>query len=149
MSADVSLVFETENDQENRRIRLADIVETWRRQTAARCILEWVLVVYDPRLRMTHNYTNHLPELWGHVAMKGHAFALYAAFRGRRRPDAVIDAVGRYRVLLARLLELRQPIEIPVSRLLISAAFYAWYVVAAGYGYGLAARGKPAPAYRF
>jgi glycosyltransferase involved in cell wall biosynthesis len=106
-------------------------------------------VVYDPRLHITHNYTDRIADLWDSIAAKGHAFEDYAVFRGRRRRGAVIDAIGRYRVLLARLLELRRAMEVPVWRLPLSAAFFFWYVVAAGYGYGLAARGKPAPAYRF
>lgn len=110
---------------------------------------EGLRVVYDPRLRMTHNYTDRLADLWGHVAMKGHAFALYAAFRGQRRRSPLRDAIGRYRVLLARLYRLRAATEIPPWRLPLSAAFYAWYVVAAGYGYGLGSRHRAAPPFRF
>lgn len=110
---------------------------------------EGLRVVYDPRLSMTHNYTDRLADLWGHVAMKGHAFALYAAFRRQRRRRALLDAVGRYRVLLRRLFELRDAMDIPAWRLPLSCAFYFWYVAAAGYGYSEAQRGRPVPAFRF
>jgi len=105
-------------------------------------------VVYDPRLKLTHNYTDRLTDLWGNVGMKGHAFALYAAFRSQRLRHPLVDAIGRYRVLLARLLKLRRPMGIPLWRLPLSALFYLWYVVATGRGYALALRGKPAPASR-
>ncbi len=43
-SADVSLVFETSNDRPGRRIRFADVVEAWKRQTRADRVLEWLVV---------------------------------------------------------------------------------------------------------
>jgi glycosyltransferase involved in cell wall biosynthesis len=106
-------------------------------------------VVYDPSAKMTHNYTDHLGDLWAHVVMKGHAFALYSEFRGRRRRHPVIDAVGRFRALIRRLGELRRSLEVPFLRLPLSAVFFAWYVVAAGHGYALGLRGKPVPSSRF
>jgi hypothetical protein len=115
---------------------------------ACRMQREGLRVDYDPRLRMTHNYTDRLSDLWGHVAMKGHAFALFADFRKQGRRGALLDAVGRYRVLLARLLELRRAMEIPVWRFPVSCSFFVWYVVAAGYGYSQAQRGRPVPAFR-
>ena len=42
--ADVSLVFETANDQPHRRIRFADVVAAWKGQTRADRVLEWVVV---------------------------------------------------------------------------------------------------------
>ena len=42
--ADVSLVFETANDRPGRRIRFADVVEAWKRQTRADRVLEWLVV---------------------------------------------------------------------------------------------------------
>jgi hypothetical protein len=47
--ADVSLVFETANDQPDRRIRFADVVEAWKRQTRGDRMLEWLVVaIRDP-----------------------------------------------------------------------------------------------------
>jgi hypothetical protein len=43
-SADVSLVFETSNDRPDRRIRFADVVQAWKRQTRADRVLEWLVV---------------------------------------------------------------------------------------------------------
>ena len=42
--ADVSLVFETANDLPDRRIRFAEVVEAWKRQTRADRVLEWLVV---------------------------------------------------------------------------------------------------------
>lgn len=42
--ADVSLVFETANDQPHRRIRFAEIVVAWKGQTRADRVLEWLVV---------------------------------------------------------------------------------------------------------
>lgn len=42
--ADVSLVFETANDQPHRRIRFADVVAAWKGQTRADRVLEWLVV---------------------------------------------------------------------------------------------------------
>jgi GT2 family glycosyltransferase len=41
---DVSVVFETENEGPKRRIRLADVMAAWRRQTRAERVLEWIVV---------------------------------------------------------------------------------------------------------
>ncbi len=41
---DVSLVFETFNDQPHRRIRFADVVKAWKRQTRADRVMEWLVV---------------------------------------------------------------------------------------------------------
>ena len=106
-------------------------------------------ILYDPVLTMTHNFTRDVRDLWGHVAMKGHAFALYADFLGRPRRGALRDAVGRYRVLVARTFRLRRALAIPAWRLPISCAFFVFYVVAAAYGWREAQRGQPVPRYAF
>jgi glycosyltransferase involved in cell wall biosynthesis len=106
-------------------------------------------VIYDPGVQVLHNYTNKASEIWGHVAMTGHAFARYALFRGRHRRGALIETVGRYRVLLRRLWELRRLVGIPRWRIPVSAAFFAFYSVAAGYGFHCGRCGKPVPRFRF
>jgi len=116
---------------------------------ARRMQSEGLRVVYDPGLAMTHNYTGRPRELWGHVVMKGHAFGLWAAFRRSKPRGPLLDALGRYRVLLRRLAELRRAMRIPLWRLPLSYAFYLWYVVAAAYGYSRAQRGRPALPYAF
>jgi hypothetical protein len=116
---------------------------------ARRLNAEGLRITYDPRLRMTHNFTDHVGELWGHVAMKGYNFACFPMFRGERPHGALRDGIGRYRVLLNRLRELRAPMEIPLRRLFLSAGFYAWYCTAAASGWRRALRGLPEPSYRF
>ena len=116
---------------------------------ARRLIAAGHRITYDPRLRMTHNFTDHVGELWGHVAMKGYNFASFPAFRGEHPRGAVRDGIGRYGVLLQRLGELRRPMDIPWKRLPLSAGFYAWYCAAAASGWRRALRGLPEPSYRF
>ena len=41
---DVSVVFETENEEPNHRIRLTDVMESWLRQTARARVAEWIVV---------------------------------------------------------------------------------------------------------
>jgi hypothetical protein len=41
---DVSVVFETENDEPNHRIRLTDVMASWLRQTAVARVAEWIVV---------------------------------------------------------------------------------------------------------
>jgi glycosyltransferase involved in cell wall biosynthesis len=41
---DVSVVFETENEAPNHRIRLTDVMEAWLRQTGRSRVLEWIIV---------------------------------------------------------------------------------------------------------
>ena len=110
---------------------------------------EGLRILYDPVLSMTHNYTHNIRELWGHVAMKGHAFALYADFLKRPRRGALRDGIGRYRVLINRLFRLRRPLEIPAWRLPLSCAFFLSYAFAAGYGWREAQLGRPTPPYAF
>ena len=40
----MTLVFETANDRPDRRIRFADVVKAWKRQTRADRVLEWLVV---------------------------------------------------------------------------------------------------------
>ena len=42
--ADVSVVFETENEEPSHRIRLPDVMEAWLRQTARARVAEWIVV---------------------------------------------------------------------------------------------------------
>jgi hypothetical protein len=39
---DVSVVFETENDEPNHRIRLTDVMKAWLRQSAVARVAEWI-----------------------------------------------------------------------------------------------------------
>jgi hypothetical protein len=41
---DVSVVFETENDEPDHRIRLTDVMASWLRQTALARVAEWIVV---------------------------------------------------------------------------------------------------------
>jgi glycosyltransferase involved in cell wall biosynthesis len=116
---------------------------------ANRMRAEGLRVLYDPALAMTHNYTRNLGDLWGHVAMKGHAFALYADFLKQPRRGALRDGIGRYRVLVTRLFRLRRPLAIPVRRLPLSCAFFLFYTLAAEYGWREAQLGRPTPPYAF
>jgi Glycosyl transferase family 2 len=116
---------------------------------ACRMRQEGLRIFYDPRLCMTHNYTRRVRDIWGHVAMKGHAFSLYADFLGQPRRGALRDAVGRYRVLVTRIFRLRRPLAIPAWRLPVSCGFFVYYVVAAAYGWHEAQQGRPTPPYAF
>jgi glycosyltransferase involved in cell wall biosynthesis len=41
---DVSVVFETENEERNHRIRLTDVMQAWLRQTGRSRVAEWIIV---------------------------------------------------------------------------------------------------------
>ena len=43
-SPDISVVFETENEEPNHRIRLTDVMGSWLRQTARARVAEWIVV---------------------------------------------------------------------------------------------------------
>jgi hypothetical protein len=45
---DVSVVFETENDAQERGIRLADVLSAWKRQTKRDRVREWIVVAHRP-----------------------------------------------------------------------------------------------------
>jgi hypothetical protein len=61
---EVSVVFETENEGPKRRIRLADVMAAWRRQTCAERVLEWIVV--SPRLATPEEerLMNGVPARW-------------------------------------------------------------------------------------
>ncbi len=104
---------------------------------------------FDPSIRMLHNYASRLRELWGNVALKGYCYARFEEYLGLRRRGAVINGIGRFRVLAARLREMRPLVGIPAWRVPFSLAFYAWYCVVCGTGYSRALRGGPEPVSRF
>jgi glycosyltransferase involved in cell wall biosynthesis len=104
---------------------------------------------FDPSLRLVHNFARRSRELWSHCAFKGYCFASYEEFLGQRRRGPVINGLGRFRVLLARLFEMRRFVGIPARRVPLSLLFYAWYCVAAGSGYSRALQGAPEPVSTF
>ena len=104
---------------------------------------------FDPSIRMRHNYARRTRELWGNVAQKGYCYALFEDFLGIRRRGALVNGIGRFRVLAARLKEMRPLVGIPIWRVPLSIAFYLWYCVACGTGYASGLRGGPEPAARF
>lgn len=104
---------------------------------------------FDPSVRMLHNYARRLRDLWNHCALKGYCFASYEEYLGVRRRGAFVNGIGRFRVLARRLNEMRHLVGIPLRRVPISLAFYAWYCLAAGTGYSKALRGKPEPVSSF
>jgi hypothetical protein len=61
---DVSLVFETANDRPGRRIRLAEVVGAWRRQSRADRILEWIVVSSEDPAPAVRGLFEGLPVRW-------------------------------------------------------------------------------------
>jgi hypothetical protein len=62
--ADVSVVFETENEGPKRRIRLADVMAAWRRQTSAERVLEWIIVAPRRPTAEEERLMNGVPARW-------------------------------------------------------------------------------------
>jgi hypothetical protein len=61
---DVSLVFETANDLPDGRIRFADVVEAWKRQTRADRVLEWVVVATRDPTPAESDLLSGVPIRW-------------------------------------------------------------------------------------
>lgn len=61
---DVSVVFETENDDPNRRIRLTDVMEAWLRQTAVARVAEWIVVSSRPATPREKALLARAPARW-------------------------------------------------------------------------------------
>jgi glycosyltransferase involved in cell wall biosynthesis len=61
---DVSLVFETANDRPHNRIRFADVVSAWRRQTRADRLLEWIVVSSRGPTPLEERLLEGLPIRW-------------------------------------------------------------------------------------
>jgi hypothetical protein len=84
---DVSVVFETENEDPNHRIRLTDVMESWLRQTARARVAEWIVV--SPR-----------PASSEETALLGRAPARWIERPGARyyglKNDGVREARGRF-----------------------------------------------------
>ena len=61
---DVSVVFETENDEPNHRIRLTDVMEAWLRQTAVARVAEWIVVSARPATPGEKTLLARAPARW-------------------------------------------------------------------------------------
>jgi glycosyltransferase involved in cell wall biosynthesis len=62
--ADVSVVFETENEEPNHRIRLTDVLEAWLRQTARSRVAEWIVVSPRPASAEEAALLQKAPARW-------------------------------------------------------------------------------------
>ncbi len=102
-------------------------------------------VLYEPEIRMTHNYAHDPGELWMHCVALGWNYATMDRHLGARRAGAFGDGIGRYRVLARRLFADGPHFGIGPARYPLSFAFFAWYCVAIGRGYALGSRGEPEP----
>ena len=61
---DVSIVFETENEQPDHRIRLVDGMEAWLRQTARSRVAEWIVVSTRPPSPKELEILRRAPARW-------------------------------------------------------------------------------------
>jgi glycosyltransferase involved in cell wall biosynthesis len=61
---DVSVVFETENEAPNHRIRLTDAMESWLRQTARSRVAEWIVVSPRPASSEEAALLQKAPARW-------------------------------------------------------------------------------------
>jgi glycosyltransferase involved in cell wall biosynthesis len=102
-------------------------------------------VVYEPTMRVTHNYANRLGELWMHCVALGWNYATMERHRGAPRVGALRNTIGRYRTLARRLFASGRQFEIRTARYPLSLAFFVWYCVAIGRGYDQAMHGEPEP----
>ena len=60
----VSLIVETETDEAGHRIRLTDVIEAWKKQTAAHWIGEWIIVASRPPSPDEQTSLSGLPQRW-------------------------------------------------------------------------------------
>jgi hypothetical protein len=112
---------------------------------AGRLIATGHRIRYDPSLSVRHNYAHSWKELWAHCEVIGYHDARFQAFLGSRVRGAARDAVGRFRVLVRRLGQLRRSVGIPLARVPASVAFFAAYSVAVSRGYAAFLRGEREP----
>jgi hypothetical protein len=61
---DVSVVFETENEEPNHRIRLTDVMASWLRQTARSRVAEWIVVSTRPASPEENVLLQKAPARW-------------------------------------------------------------------------------------
>ena len=157
---DVSVVFETENEAPNHRIRLTDVMEAWLRQTGRSGLAEWIIV--SPRRASPEEaeILRKAPARWiespetryyglkneGILQARGGRFQQHA---GEPRVNPLKDFIGRMRLLISRWRALRRPLGIPFWRLPLSLFFFGLYSTAVAHGLELAHRGRPEPFARF
>lgn len=116
---------------------------------ASRLLEDGYRLRYEPALAVTHNYAAGWRELWMHCEVVGYHDARYRAFANERVPGTLRNATGRFRVLLRRLFELRDPTGIPRRRLPLSILFLAGYCAAVGRGFARGRKGRPEPFAQF
>jgi len=102
-------------------------------------------ILYEPEMRMTHNYAAGLQELWMHCVALGWNYASMEKHLGAPRVGVVRNAIGRYRLLSRQVLSGGWQFGISPARYPLSLAFFAWYCAAIARGYGKAWRGEPEP----
>jgi hypothetical protein len=116
---------------------------------ARRLIEAGYRVRYDPSLRVTHNYTRRLRDLWPEARYLGWNYAQIDEVRGCLAKSSLRNAFGRFRVLAGRLASSRRIFGIPLARLPLSLLFYGYFCAGAARGYAAARSGKPELAGRF
>jgi hypothetical protein len=116
---------------------------------AERLLADGYRLRYDPALRVTHNYSPHLSEVYQHCLVIGYSFGKFQERIGGPHPSRIWDFLGRVRTLLARWRTLHSPLGLTIWRLPISLFFFTVYSVAVAHGYEMAVRHKPEPFARF
>ncbi len=106
-------------------------------------------VLYEPEMRMTHNYARGLGELWTHCVALGWNYATMEGHLGTRRAGPLRNGIGRYRVLARQLFADGRHFGIGPARYPLSLTFFAWYCTAIGRGYAMGLRGEPEPSAAF
>jgi hypothetical protein len=104
---------------------------------------------YDPSLRVTHNYSTHLSEVYQHCLVIGYSFGRFQETVGEPHPNRIWDFAGRVRTLLARWRSVHKPLGLTIWRFPISLFFFVAYSIAAAHGYEMAVRHKPEPFAKF
>jgi GT2 family glycosyltransferase len=104
---------------------------------------------YDPSLRVIHNYSSHISELYQHCLVIGYSFGKFQESLREPHPNLFWDLAGRFRTLVARWRKVHRPLGLTIFRLPLSLLFFLFYSIAAAHGYEMAVRGKPEPFARF
>jgi glycosyltransferase involved in cell wall biosynthesis len=106
-------------------------------------------LLYEPSLRVVHNYSRRWTEIYAHCVVIGYAFGRFQQDAGEPQPNLLKDLVGRVRLLISRWRALRRSLSIPFCRLPLSIFFFVFYAVALADGLGRARRDGPEPFARF
>jgi hypothetical protein len=116
---------------------------------AQRLIEDGYRVRYDPSLRVTHNYSTRLSEVYQHCLVIGYSYGRFQESIGEPHPNRIWDFLGRVRTLLARWRASHRQLELTLSRFPVSFFFFVAFSIAIGHGYEMAVRHKPEPFAKF